>query len=132
MREVYGELLQVQRCLGAKHSSLRRDQEWRRLQLRDEIRPDFKVYTGNDLAIDMVCYGSDYLLGLSTFAPELFAQRDRYWAEGDARFYELNDLLQYLGFFAFRESGASVQTLRSDVVQTPWLDWLRQHPSTKR
>lgn len=100
---VYRELLEVQRCLGAKHSSLRRDQEWRRLQLRDEIRPDFKVYTGNDLAIDMVMYGSDYLLGLSTFAPEMFAQRDRYWADGDARFYELNDVLQYLGFFAFRD-----------------------------
>lgn len=99
---VYRELLQVNRCLGAKHSSLRRDQEWRRLQIRDEIRPDFKVYTGNDLAIDMVCYGSDYLLGLSTFAPEMFAQRDRYWTVGDARFHELNDVLQYLGFFAFR------------------------------
>ena len=31
------------------------------------------VLTGNDLAIDMVMYGSDYLLGLSTFAPEAFA-----------------------------------------------------------
>ena len=100
---VYQELLQVQRCIGAKHSSLRRDLEWRRLQLRDELRPDFKVYTGNDLAIDMVCYGSDYLLGLSTFAPELFALRDRYWAENDAQFYELNDVLQYLGFLAFRD-----------------------------
>ena len=100
---VYRELLQVQSCIGAKHSSLKRELEWRRLQLRDEYRPDFKVYTGNDLAIDMVCYGSDYLLGLSTFAPERFALRDRYWAEGDARFYECNDVLQYLGFFAFRD-----------------------------
>ena len=37
--------------------------------LRDRVRPDFTVFTGNDLAIDMVMYGSDYLLGLSTFAP---------------------------------------------------------------
>ena len=66
------------------------------------MRPDFKVYTGNDLAIDMVIYGSDYLLGISTFAPEAFAVRDALWAAGDERFYELNDLLQYLGFFAFR------------------------------
>ncbi len=36
-------------------------------------RPDFKVLTGNDLAIDMVIYGSDYLLGLSTFAPDAFS-----------------------------------------------------------
>jgi hypothetical protein len=60
------------------------------------------VFTGNDLAIDMVMYGSDYLLGLSTFAPDLFAARDRMWATGDPGFYELNDLLQELGFFAFR------------------------------
>jgi hypothetical protein len=60
------------------------------------------VLTGNDLAIDMVMYGSDYLLGLSTFAPDLFAERDRRWAAGEASFFELNDLLQYLGHFAFR------------------------------
>ena len=35
--------------------------------------PTSMVLTGNDLAIDMVMYGSDYLLGLSTFAPEEFA-----------------------------------------------------------
>jgi dihydrodipicolinate synthase/N-acetylneuraminate lyase len=95
-------LLETEGVLGLKHSSLRRDLEWERLALRDARRPDFKVYTGNDLAIDMVVYGSDYLLGLSAFAPEAFALRDHYWREGDARFYELNDLLQYLGAFAFR------------------------------
>src|SRR4029078_3171936 len=69
---------------------------------RDRLRPDFKVFTGNDLAIDMVMYGSAYLLGLSTFAPDLLARRDACWEAGDPAFYELNDLLQYLGFFAFR------------------------------
>lgn len=100
--EVYEELLNIKACIGAKHSSLNRDQEWRRLKLRDKVRPDFMVMTGNDLAIDMVMYGSDYLLGLSTFAPDLFAKRDALWAAGDANFYELNDVLQYLGFLTFR------------------------------
>jgi dihydrodipicolinate synthase/N-acetylneuraminate lyase len=100
--DAYEELLGIPACIGAKHSSLSRAAEWDRLALRDRIRPDFHVFTGNDLAIDMVCYGSDYLLGLSAFAPEAFAERDRRWAGGDGRFYELNDLLQYLGFFAFR------------------------------
>ncbi|MYI42219.1 MAG: dihydrodipicolinate synthase family protein [Chloroflexi bacterium] len=100
--DTYRGLLGVEKCLGAKHSSLSRRLEWQRLALRDEVRPDFKVYTGNDLAIDMVMYGSDYLLGLSTFAPDLFARRDQMWLDGDAGFYELNDLLQYLGFLAFR------------------------------
>lgn len=100
--DVYRGLMGVSQCIGAKHSSLSRELEWQRLLLRDQVRPEFHVFTGNDLAIDMVMYGSDYLLGLSTFAPDLFARRDAYWAEGDARFYELNDVLQYLGFLAFR------------------------------
>ncbi len=101
--DVYAGLLRQAKCAGAKHSSLRRELEWQRLRLRDEFRPDFIVLTGNDLAIDMVMYGSDYLLGLSTFAPEAFAKRDALWAKGDPDFYELNDLLQYLGAFTFRE-----------------------------
>lgn len=101
--DVYEQLIQIPACIGAKHSSLSRLQEWQRLAIRDRVRPDFKVLTGNDLAIDMVFYGSDYLLGLSTFAPELFALRDRWWQAGDARAVELNDILQYLGFFAFRD-----------------------------
>lgn len=96
------ELMQIPEIIGMKHSSLNRELEWQRLALRDEIRPGFKIYTGNDLAIDMVMYGSDYLLGLSAFAPEAFAARDRFWKANDVRFFALNDLLQYLGFFAFR------------------------------
>jgi len=98
----YKEVLHLEQCVGAKHSSLHREPEWDRLRLRDQERPEFLVLTGNDLAIDMVMYGSDYLLGLSTFAPDLFAERDRLWATGDPRFYELNDALQHLGNVAFR------------------------------
>lgn len=100
--ETYRGLMEIPACLGAKHSSLSRQLEWRRILLRDSVRPDFKVFTGNDLAVDMVIYGSDYLLGLSTFAPDLFARRDAMWLAGDPAFYELNDLIQYLGFLAFR------------------------------
>lgn len=100
--DTYAGLLGVKQCIGAKHSSLHRVPEWERLAVRGRVRPDFLVLTGNDLAIDMVAYGSDYLLGLSTFAPDLFAKRDAMWAAGDPGFHELNDLLQYLGFFAFR------------------------------
>jgi len=101
--EVYEQLMRLPACRGAKHSSLSRSLEWRRIELRNRVRPEFMVLTGNDLAIDMVIYGSDYLLGLSTFAPEAFSRRDRMWRDGDERFYELNDLLQYLGALAFRD-----------------------------
>ena len=100
--DAYAAMMEIESCVGAKHSSLNRAAEWERLALRDQLRPDFGVYTGNDLAIDMVMYGSDYLLGLSTFAPDLFAARDAMWEAGESEFFELNDLLQYLGQFAFR------------------------------
>lgn len=98
----YKEVLHIEQCVGAKHSSLEREPEWDRLRVRDSERPDFLVLTGNDLAIDMVMYGSDYLLGLSTLAPDVFAERDRLWASADPRFYEVNDALQHLGNVAFR------------------------------
>jgi dihydrodipicolinate synthase/N-acetylneuraminate lyase len=101
--ETYGEVLQVPGVVGAKHSSLRREPEWARLALRDARRPDFLVLTGKDLAIDMVRWGSDYLLGLSAFAPAAFALRDRLWAAGDRRALELDDALQALGALAFRD-----------------------------
>jgi dihydrodipicolinate synthase/N-acetylneuraminate lyase len=100
--DLFRRLLELEAFVGAKHSSLDRGLEWRRLAMRDRDRPGFKVYTGNDLAIDMVFYGSDYLLGLSAFFVEAFAERDRCWHEGDNRAFLLNDLLQYLGQLAFR------------------------------
>ncbi|MDP2292847.1 MAG: dihydrodipicolinate synthase family protein [Actinomycetota bacterium] len=100
--QTYQALMEIPQCIGAKHSSLSRQLEWDRLRVRDEVRPDFMVLTGNDLAIDMVMWGSDYLLGLSTFAPAEFAMRDRLWLAGDPAFHELDDLLQYLGQFTFR------------------------------
>ena len=101
--DTFRELLSIPTLTGIKHSSLSREQEWQRLAIRNQERPEFRVYTGNDLAIDMVQWGSDYLLGLSAFYPEAFVLRDKYWAAGDSRFYELNDWLQYLGFIAFRD-----------------------------
>jgi dihydrodipicolinate synthase/N-acetylneuraminate lyase len=112
--DTYRAVLAIPSCIGAKHSSLERQPEWDRLRLRNEVRPDFLVLTGNDLAIDMVMYGSDYLLGISTFAPGEFAARDRCWAAGDIDgFHRLNDLLQWLGTTAFR---APVPAYRHDAA----------------
>jgi dihydrodipicolinate synthase/N-acetylneuraminate lyase len=131
--ETYAGLLEVPQCIGAKHSSLNRELEWQRLQLRDERRPDFKVFTGNDLAIDMVMYGSDYLLGLSTFAPDLFAQRDALWEAGDPAFYELNDVLQYLGFFAFRSPVPAYKHSAAQFLKLRgWIQSDEPHPLANR
>src|SRR5437868_2929990 len=101
--ETVHRLMDIPQIKGMKHSSLDRLIELRRLAVRDAHRPDFRIYTGNDLGIDMIEYGSDYLLGLATFAPEKFAERDRLWEAGDPRYYVLSDTLQYLGNVAFRE-----------------------------
>jgi len=100
--ETFRGMLDIPELVGAKHSSLSKWEELKRLDLRDRHRPDFRIYTGNDVGIDMVEYGSDYLLGLATFCPEKFAERDRLWEEGDPAYLELAEALQYLGNVAFR------------------------------
>jgi len=101
--DTFRRLLDIPQIKGLKHSSLDRLLELERLHLRDFHRPEFRIYTGNDLGIDMIEYGSDYLLGLATFAPEKFAERDRLWEVGDPAYYGLSDSLQYLGNLAFRD-----------------------------
>jgi len=101
--ETVRRLMDIPEITGMKHSSLDRVIEFERLGLRDQLRPDFRIYTGNDLGIDMIEYGSDYLLGLATFAPERFAERDRFWEAQDPAYYTIADALQYLGNVAFRD-----------------------------
>ena len=61
--------------------------------------------------------------------PNLFAERDAYWLAGDPAFYELNDILQYLGFFAFR---APVPAYKHSAAQflklRGWIDSDDPHP----
>lgn len=132
--EAFSELLDIPALVGLKHSSLRRGPELDRLAVRDERRPGFLLMTGNDRAIDMVVYGSDYLLGLAAFAPDAFAARDAAWESGDElRFWELNDLLQYLGQFAFREP---VPGYRHDAAmflrRRGWIPCERTHAGSPR
>lgn len=130
--DLYSQIMDIPQCIGAKHSSLNRQLEWERLELRKRQRPDFKVFTGNDLAIDMVIYGSDYLLGLSSFAPDLFAYRDKLWEEGNADFYQLNDILQYLGFFAFRHPTPAYKHSAAQFLKLQgWLDCDHTHPNAQ-
>ena len=112
--DMVARMMEIPTIRGLKHSSLDRTIEWDRLALRDRVRPEFRIYTGNDLAIDMVLDGSDYLLGLSAFSVDGFAARDRLWTRGDERGHAINDLLQYLGQFAFR---APVPAYRHSAAQ---------------
>jgi dihydrodipicolinate synthase/N-acetylneuraminate lyase len=129
----YEEFIRIPNCIGAKHSSLSRRLEWERLAVRNRVRPEFRVFTGNDLAIDMVRYGSDWLLGLSTAYPEAFSLRDRWWAAGDSRFDELDDALQALGDFAFRSPlPAYKHTLAMALQLRGLFDCDDTHPGSPR
>lgn len=126
-------LMELASCRGLKHSSLDRAMEIERLELRDRMRTDFVIYTGNDLAADMIEYGSDYLLGLSTFAPELFAARDRAWRDGRTEYYELRDFIQYLGWIGFREPVPAYKHSAAIFLKlTGGLDCDKPHPRAAR
>jgi len=100
--EVAEGIMSIPQIKGMKHSSLDRAIEMERLALRDRVRPEFKIFTGNDLGIDMIEYGSDYLLGLAAFSPSRFAERDRLWHSQDTGYFAIADALQFLGNVAFR------------------------------
>lgn len=101
--ETVTQIMDIPQIVGMKHSSLDKAVELGRLALKDRLRPEFVIYTGNDLGIDMVCHGSDYLLGLAAFSPESFAARDRAWESDDYdAYFPLADALQHLGNLAFR------------------------------
>lgn len=126
----FRRLLAIPNLTGAKHSSLSRQIELDRLAVVERERPGFHIYTGNDLAIDMVMYGSEYLLGLSTFDPEAFALRDFWWKNGDPRFYELNDALQALGMVAFRDPVPAYKSSAAVYLDlTGSLPGARPHPA---
>jgi dihydrodipicolinate synthase/N-acetylneuraminate lyase len=130
---VLSALMAIPQCVGLKHSSLDRDTELQRIELRDRERPDFSIYSGNDLAADMVEYGSDYLLGLSTFAPKAFAARDRAWAQGTAEYFDYRDFIQYLGWIAFRDPVPAYKHSAATFLQlTGGLDSGDPHPRAPR
>lgn len=114
--DVVPRLLDVASLGGLVHASLDRGAEWARVEARDVARPDFRIYSGHERALDMVSYGSDYLLAGAGCAPEAFAARDRAWRRGEAIGFELNDALQALGALLYR---APVDGARHGALQ--WL-----------
>jgi dihydrodipicolinate synthase/N-acetylneuraminate lyase len=109
-------LMDIPQIIGLRHSSLDRIQEWYRLDARDVRRPEFHIYSGNELAIDMACYGSDYFLGIAGCAPEAFALRDRLWRASDLRIVALHDLLHHLGWLAGRPPFAALNHSIAQVL----------------
>ena len=101
--DVVTRILDIASLGGLVHASLDRGTEWARVEARDVARPDFRIYSGHERALDMVAYGSDYLLATAGCAPEAFAARDRAWRQGAPIGFELNDALQALATVLHRD-----------------------------
>ena len=114
--DVVTRILDIASLGGLVHASLDRGAEWARVEARDVARPDFRIYSGHERALDMVAYGSDYLLATAGCAPEAFAARDRAWRQGAPVGFELNDALQALATLLYR---APIDGARHGALQ--WL-----------
>ena len=107
--DVFQHLMDVPALGGLFHASHSRVSEWYRLEARDTRRPEFRLYSGHDLAIDMPAYGSDYLLASAGVLPEAFRLRDRLWTAGDAHVTDVNDALQFVSSVMHRPPVAAAR-----------------------
>jgi len=101
-------LLRNSACKGLVHASMSRAPEFDRLAAQAALRPDFRLISANERAIDMAMFGSSYMLLVASMVPDVFQRRDRLWEAGDRDVYELNDLLQYLAMFTARDPIAAL------------------------
>jgi dihydrodipicolinate synthase/N-acetylneuraminate lyase len=95
-------LLDQPRCVGLIDGSWSRQAEWDRIRRRDDVRPDFRLYSANALGIDQIMFGTDHALDLTAAVPDAVADRDHAWAADDPGVIERHDALQALATLVFR------------------------------
>jgi hypothetical protein len=129
----YGGLLGVPQCIGAKHSSLSRVLEWERLHPARCAAPRLQGlhrqrprHRHGDVRQRLPAR-SEHLC-----ARPLCAARCAVGA-GDPGFYELNDALQYLGFFAFRRPVPAYKHSAAQFLKLRgWIASDAPHPRAER
>lgn len=96
------EILEGDKWIGAKHSSLDPSQEWTLLQKISKIGK--KLYTGNDYDFaSMIFNGSDALLGIATFMPDKFQElADALKNKDTDQYFDLGNRMEFLGRVAFQ------------------------------
>jgi hypothetical protein len=114
--DVITRLIDIPSLGGLVHATFDRAAQWARVEARDIARPEFRIYSGHERGLDMVTYGSDYLLAGAGCAPEAFAARDRAWRAGESLAFDLNDVLQAVGSLLYR---APIDGARHAALQ--WL-----------
>jgi hypothetical protein len=130
-------LMDQRTCIGVIDGSWDRQSEWERLRRRDEVRPDFHVFSANVLGVDQIMYGADHALDLSAAVPDAVADRDAVWEQEDPGVVERNDALQALATVVFRppveasrHALARVLHLRGWLTQDRVPDGLPRRPET--
>jgi hypothetical protein len=131
--DVFGALLDLPRCIGVVHGSWSRGPEWDRLRMRDDLRPDFQVFSANEHAIDQITFGADHALDLSAAIPDVLGDRDQMWATEDPGVVELHDAIQALATLVFRPPVEAARHALARVLHLRgWLDHDRIHPDLPR
>lgn len=131
--DAFAALLEVPACIGVVDGSWSRTHEWERLRLRDEERPEFRLYSANVLGVDQVLYGADHALDLAAAVPDALADRDEVLASGDPGIVERHDALQALATLVFRPPfPAARHRLAIALRLRGWLAADHVHPELDR
>jgi dihydrodipicolinate synthase/N-acetylneuraminate lyase len=121
--DAFTALLDQDRCIGLIDGSWSRQVEWERIRVRDDVRPDFRLYSTNVLAVDQIMYGADHALDLAAAVPDAIADRDEAWAREDPGVVERHDALQALATLVFRPPvEASRHSLALIAHLRGWID----------
>lgn len=131
--DAFGALLEQPACIGLVDGSWNRQLEWDRIRRRDDVRPDFHLYSANALGVDQIMFGADHALDLAAAVPDAIADRDEAWAIEDPSVIDRNDALQALASFVFRvpEQDAP-HALARVLFLRGWLAHDHVHPSLPR
>lgn len=121
--DAFAALLEVDRCIGVVDGSWSRQAEWDRIRRRDELRPDFRLFSANALAVDQIRFGADHALDLAAAVPDALADRDEAWEREDPEALERDDAIQALATLVFRAPYAAARhSLALILLLRGWLD----------
>ena len=131
--DAFGALLEQPACIGLVDGSWSRQVEWERIRRRDDLRPDFRIYSANALGIDQIMFGTDHALDLAAAVPDALADRDEAWAREDPGVLDRHDALQALATLVFRPPyDAAPHALARTLFLRGWLPHDGVHPALPR
>ena len=131
--DAFGALLEQPACIGLVDGSWNRQLEWDRIRRRDDVRPDFRLFSANALGIDQITFGADHALDLTAAVPDAIADRDEAWAREDPGVIDRHDALQALATIVFRVPEQDARHALARVLYLRgWLEHDHVHPSLPR